>query len=161
MNETLLNQFQRIFESATNEEKSVLSNLMDGLEKKQSGKISTFLGAGLQMERVLSDDACTVSIPITPFIHNTLHIPHGGIIAVLLDTAMGTLANQALSEEFAAVTTNLSINYVATATEGHLHAKATFSHKGRHTMVLTGEVTDDDGKRLAISTGSFFVIPRN
>lgn len=160
MNETLINQFQRIIERSTREELSVLSNLMDGIEKKQSGEISTFLGAGLQMERLLSEDACTISIPITPFIHNTLHIPHGGIIAVLLDTAMGTLANQALSEEFAAVTTNLSVNYVATATEGHLHAKATFSHKGRHTMVLTGEVTDNDGKRLAIGTGSFFVIPR-
>ena len=71
------------------------------------------------------------------------------------------LATHSLPEDKAAVTTNLSVTYLATATEGNLNARAFFSHKGRQTMVTTGQVTDDQGKLLAIGTGSFFVIQRS
>ncbi|PUB18065.1 PaaI family thioesterase [Paenisporosarcina sp. OV554] len=161
MKELLVTQFQQIISNSTEEDLSILSNWMDGFEKKQRGEKSTYLSAGLHMERSLTDDFCKVSIPITPLIHNNLSIPHGGIIGVLLDTAMGVLANNSLPEDRAAVTTNLSVTYLATATEGHLHAHATISHKGRQTIVATGEVTDDQGKLLAIGTGSFFVIQRS
>lgn len=161
MKNNVRNQLEHILNQASNEDISTLSKWLEGFEKKQSGDLSTYLGATLHMEKKLSDDSCTISIPITPYIHNTLHIPHGGILAVMLDTAMGVLANHSLPEEFAAVTMNLSINYLATATEGHLHAHATFSHKGRQTMVVTGEITDDNGKKLAVGNGSFFVVPRN
>jgi len=74
---------------------------------------------------------------------------------------MGVLASHTLPENKAVVTTNLSINYIATATEGHLHAQASISHKGRQTIVTTGDVKDDGGKLVAIATGSFFVIQRS
>lgn len=161
MKELLVKQFQNIINNSSEEDISILSKWMDGFEKKQSEEMSTYLSAGLHMERSLTDDSCTISIPITPFIHNNLSIPHGGIIAVILDTAMGVLANHLLTEDRAAVTTNLSVNYLATATEGYLHAHASLSHKGRQTIVTTGEVTDDQGKLLAVGTGSFFVIQRS
>ena len=160
MKELLTKQFQNIVNNSSEEDLSILSKWMDGFEKKQSGEMSTYLSAGLHMERSLTDDSCTVSIPITPFINNNLSIPHGGIIAVLLDTAMGVLANHSLIEDLAAGTTNLSVTYLASTTEGYLHAHATLSHKGRKTIVTTGEVTDDQGKLLAIGSGSFFVIQR-
>ncbi len=161
MKKDLLLQFQHIINQASSEDLSIIENWMNGFEKKQTGEFSTYLSAGLQMERTIGDDFCRVSIPITPYIHNTLHIPHGGILAVLLDTAMGVLANHSLSDEFAAVTTNLTMNYLSSVTEGHLHAQATISHKGRKTMVLEGAISDDNGKRLAIGTGSFFIVPRS
>lgn len=160
MRERLHMQFRNMLEHSSDEELSVLANWMDGLEMKQSGEFSTYLSAGLHMTKTITEDTYTMSIPITPFIHNPLKMPHGGILAVLLDTAMGGLATDSLSEEFAAVTTNLSINYIASAKEGNLHAQARFSHKGRQTMVIEGEIVDDQGKRIAIGTGSFFVIPR-
>ena len=161
MKELLVEQFQNIINNSSEEDLSVLSKWMDGFEKKQSEDTLTYLSAGLHMEKSLTDDSCTISIPITPFIHNNLSIPHGGIIAVILDTAMGVLANHLIPDDRAAVTTNLSVNYLATATEGFLHAHASLSHKGRHTIVTTGEVTDDQGKLLAVGTGSFFVIQRS
>jgi uncharacterized protein (TIGR00369 family) len=161
MKELLFKQFQQIISNSTEEDLTILSKWMDGFEKKQSGEMSTYLSAALHMERTLTDDSCTVSIPITPLIHNNLSIPHGGIIGVLLDTAMGVLATHSLPEDKAAVTTNLSVTYLATSTEGNIHARAFFSHKGRQTMVTTGQVTDDQGKLLAIGTGSFFVIQRS
>lgn len=160
MKEQLLSQFQSIIEHAGQEDLSVLANWMNGLEKKQNGELNTYLSAGLHMKPIMTEDSCTVSIPITPFIHNTFRMPHGGILGVILDTAMGVLANYSLNEGFGAVTTNLSVNFLATAYEGNLHATAKFAHKGRQTMVVEGVITDDNGKRLAIGTGSFFVIAR-
>lgn len=128
MKELLFKQFQKIISNSTEEDLTILTKWMDGFEKKQSGEMSTYLSAGLQMERTLTDDSCMVSIPITPLIHNNLSIPHGGIIGVLLDTAMGVLATHSLPEDKAAVTTNLSVTYLATATEGNIHARAFFSH---------------------------------
>jgi len=160
MKEQLYSQFQNIIEQADHEDLSVLANWLDGFEKKQSGELKTYLSAGLHMKPITTNDTCTVSIPITPFIHNTFRMPHGGIMAVILDTAMGFLANHSLTEDLGAVTTNLSVNFLSTAYEGNLHASARFAHKGRTTMVVEGEITDDFGKRLAIGTGSFFVVPR-
>ena len=160
MKNLLLNQFQQIINNSNEKDLAVLSKWMDGFEKKQSGEMSTYINTGLHMEKTLTEDFCKVSIPITPFIHNNLNTPHGGIIALLLDTAMGILASHTLPENEAVVTTNLSINYLATANEGHLHAQASISHKGRQTIVTIGNVIDDGGKLLAIATGSFFVIQR-
>lgn len=157
MNEQLLTKFQQLLDKATTEDLAVIKGWMDGFSRKQTGEISTYLSAGLQMERVLAADYCKVSIPITPAIHNHIGIPHGGILAVLLDTAMGILANDSLPQDQAAVTTNLSIHYLAAAKEGSMHAIAHFSHKGRQTMVMTGEVLDSQGRKLAIGTGSFFI----
>lgn len=128
MKESLFEQFKQIITNSTEEDLTILTKWMDGFEKKQSGEMSTYLSAGLHMERTLTDDYCTVSIPITPLIHNNLNIPHGGIIGVLLDTAMGVLTTHSLPEDKVAVTTNLSVTYLATATEGNLHARALFSH---------------------------------
>ena len=129
--------------------------------RRNNQGMSTYMNDGLHMEKTLTDDFCKVSIPVTPFIHNNLSTPHEGIIALLLDTALGVLASHTLPENEAVVTSNLSIDYLATATEGHLHAQAYISHKGRQTIVTTGDVIGDGGKLLAIATGSFFVIQRS
>lgn len=111
MKDIQFNQFQQIINNSNEEDLAVLSKWMDEFEKKQSGEMSTYINAGLHMEKTLTEDFCKVSIPITPFIHNNLNTPHGGIIALLLDTAMGVLASHTLPENEAVVTTNLSINY--------------------------------------------------
>lgn len=111
MKELLFNQFQQIINNS-DEDLAELSKWMDGFEKKQSGEMSTYKNAGLHMEKTLTDDFCKVSIPLTPFIHNNVRTPHGGIIALLLDTAMGVLASHTLPENEVVVTTNLSINYL-------------------------------------------------
>ena len=82
MKNLLINQFQQIINNSNDVVIAVLSKWMDGLEKKQSGEMSTYINAGLHMEKTLTDDFCKVSIPITPFIHNNLRTPHGGIIAL-------------------------------------------------------------------------------
>jgi len=159
MNQSLTSKFEQILNEATPQDLQILTQWLDGMHMKQSGETKTYLASSLLMERTVTETSCTVTIPITPFIHNRLGIPHGGIIAVLLDTAMGLLANKTLASGYSAITTNLSINYIAMTKESHLNATATFIHKGRQTMVVEGVITDNSGKKLATGTGSFFVIP--
>ncbi len=156
----LLEQFKRIAKKGTSEDIQILSRFLGNLEKKQDGEFSTYLSAALGMDRQQQNGQWTVSIPNTPFIHNNIDIPHGGILAVLLDTAMGTLANSKCPEGFGAVTTNLAIHYLTVATEEMITAEAKIIRQGRHTMVIEGNIYETGGKHIATSTGSFFIVPK-
>lgn len=153
-------QFEKIVNNGSPEDIRILSQFLKNLEKKQAGEFTTYLSAALGMTRQQHNDTWTVSIPNTPFIHNNIDIPHGGILAVLLDTAMGTLANSKCPEGFGAVTTNLAIHYLTVATEETITAEAKIIRQGRHTMVIEGNIFETGGKHIATSTGSFFIIPK-
>ncbi|WP_281862921.1 PaaI family thioesterase [Planomicrobium okeanokoites] len=157
----LMAQFKRTVDNGSQEDIQILSQFLDNLEKKQAGGFTTYLSAALGMERERKNDSWTVSIPNTPFIHNNIDIPHGGILAVLLDTAMGTLANSKCPEGYGAVTTNLAIHYLTVATEETITAEANIIRQGRHTMVIEGNIYETGGKHIATSTGSFFIVPKN
>lgn len=156
----LTDQFIRILENASTEDLKILSDYLTNFEKKQQGEFSTYLRAGLNMTRVTDEQSSVVSIPNTPFIHNNVDIPHGGILAVLLDTAMGTLANSKCPTGFGAVTTNLTIHYLTVADDETINAEARIIRSGRHTMVLEGNIFQEDGKHIATATGSFFILPK-
>ncbi len=157
---SLTDQFNRVIENASTEDLEILTDYLKNFEKKQQGEFTTYLSAGLNMTRATDEGSSIVSIPNTPFIHNNVNIPHGGILAVLLDTAMGTLANSQCPTGFGAVTTNLTIHYLAVADEEKITAKARIIRSGRHTMVLEGNIFQDDGKHIATATGSFFILPK-
>lgn len=157
--ENLTNQLQRILDSSTPEDLIILADFLENFEKKQHGEFNTYLSASLNMKRETSTDSSAVSIPNTAFIHNNIAIPHGGILAVLLDTAMGTLANSKCVAGMAAVTTNLTIHYLAVATESEIKAEARMIRQGRHTMVVEGNIYESGGRHIATATGSFFLVP--
>ena len=137
-----------------------LQVVLSGVKNKLTGKNSTFIDGLLHMERTLDLQTCELDIPITKMLDNTLGIVHGGFTATILDTAMGTLANKLLPEGFAAVTSQLNIHYLAPGIGDRLHCKATLVHKGRSTVVLEADVFRSDGKKIAHSSGSFFVVEK-
>lgn len=157
--ENLRRQFQEIVDNSSSEDLDILSDFLRNFEKKQQGGFNTYLSASLNMQRETTSENSVVSIPNTAFIHNNIAIPHGGILAVLLDTAMGTLANSKCSEGMAAVTTTLTIHYLAVATESEITAEARMIRQGRHTMVIEGNIYESNGKHIATATGSFFLVP--
>ena len=157
----LKNLFQSLMEKGSDEEIQLITDFLSNIEKKQQGEFSTYLTAVLNMDRYLDQDTCTIEMPITPLIHNTGKNPHGGILAVLLDTAMGSLANSKCPEGFAAVTTNLNIHYLTVATESTLRAEANILRNGKHTIVVEGHIIEQNGKRIASSTASFFIVPKS
>lgn len=157
----LTDQFLRILKNSNSEDLEMLTDYLTNFEKKQQGGFATYLSAALNMTRATDEQSSVVSIPNTAFIHNNVNIPHGGILAVLLDTAMGTLANSKCPPGFSAVTTNLTIHYLSVADEDSISAKARIIRSGRHTLVLEGNIFQQDGKHVATATGSFFIVPKN
>ncbi|MGK7378512.1 PaaI family thioesterase [Planococcus shenhongbingii] len=156
----LSKQFQRIVDNSSLEDLKILGDFLENFEKKQHGEFNTYLSASLNMKRETDENSSVVSIPNTPFIHNNIDIPHGGILAVLLDTAMGTLANSKCPDGYSAVTTNITIHYLSVSVEEIIQADAKLIRQGSHTMVVEGNIFQQDGKHIATATGSFFIVPK-
>ncbi|QEY20298.1 PaaI family thioesterase [Psychrobacillus sp. AK 1817] len=161
--EYIMNELQTLFEQVTKEasdtEKGLLTDFILGLQHKRQGTAPTYLNATFQMDTRYEDNHCIVTLPVTPLIYNSFDMPHGGVIATLVDNAMGFLVNKDLhAEGKGAVTTNMTIHYIKAASEKQLIATSTYLHKGRQTLVMECTVTQPDGKKIAYATGSFFVI---
>ena len=157
----LIERFRRLLENGTPEDIEVISGLLDNLQRKQGGRYSTYLNAALEMQRdLLDDDRCIISLHNGPFIHNSAGIPHGGILATLADTAMGTLATARSPEGFVAVTVNFNIHYLSVAEEETILAEASIVRHGRHLIVAESEIRQPDGRIVATATGSFMAVPK-
>ncbi len=149
-----------ILQNSTEEDEEVLLHLLKGLREKQQGIHRRYINAILHMVGKFETEVSEVRIPITPVIHNTIKVPHGGIVATIADAAMGGLASRSVPEGYNVVTTNMNVSYIATTTNKELIARGRFVHKGRQTLVMECDIEDETGRRLAIATGSFFVIQR-
>jgi len=149
-----------ILQHSTAEDEEVLLHLLNGIRDKQLGIHRRYINAALHMVGNFQPDVSEVRIPITQVIHNTIKVPHGGIIATIADAAMGGLASRSVPEGFNVVTTNINISYIATTTNKELIARGRFVHKGRQTFVMECDIEDETGRRLAIATATFFVIQR-
>lgn len=144
---------------ATPTEKQLVNDFIYSLQDKRQGVYPTFINAAFQFEMEFPDDTCVVKMPITPLCTNSFHMPHGGIIATLIDNAMGFLVNKDLRPTGkGAVTTNLTVHYTRATTDDSIYAVASYIHKGRQTLVLEATAYDKSGKKIAYATGSFFVI---
>jgi len=152
--------FHQCLENTSNEEQIVLYQLLNGVLRKKQNSHRTYISEILQMDIEVNEDECTVIIPINNLTENILHIVHGGITATTIDTAMGLLANEVVPEGYGAVTSNLTIHYIAPGVGESLKATAHIIHKGTKTLVVEGEVHRDDGKKIAHCTGSFFVVKK-
>lgn len=149
---------QQILLDGTAEDGEVLMHLLQGLRDKQTGFHRRYINAALHMTGEFCPDHSIIRIPITPVIHNTIKLPHGGILATIADAAMGELAARAVEQGKNVVTTNLHINYLATTTNKELIAKGYFVNKGRRMLVMESIIEDETGKKLATATATFFVI---
>ncbi|KPN97363.1 thioesterase [Lysinibacillus sp. ZYM-1] len=149
-----------ILQESTEEDEEVLLHLLNGLREKQQGIHRRYINAALHMVGKFEPEISEVRIPITPVIHNTIKVPHGGIIATIADAAMGGLASRSVPKGFNVVTTNMNVTYIATTTNTELIAHGRFVHKGRQTLVMECDIEDETGRKLAIATGSFFIIRR-
>ena len=96
-------------------------------------------------------------LPLAPFLMNRHGIVHGGVIASLLDTAMGYSGCFTGDPERArmCLTLSMTINYIGQAGGTELVAEARRSGGGRRIFYAEGEVRDDTGALLANASGVF------
>ena len=74
---------------------------------------------------------------------------HGGYLMALADSAAATLAFFNLPEGAATSTLEAKTNFRAAVREGTVTARAELVHKGRTTIVVQTDVTDETGRLVS------------
>ena len=106
------------------------------------------------------DSADEARLEIRPDLINAGGLLSGVATYALVDYCMGSALWKETSEEEAIATVNISINYVASATEGEAVCRTTLDRRNRHQAVLRSEVHHSDGRLLATAVGSYAIYPR-
>ena len=104
-----------------------------------------------------SEGFARVELPLTPVLMNRQGLPHGGMHATLLDTAMGFAGCYTGDPERAqmALTLSLTVNYLGQARGDVLIAEARRTGGGKSTYFAEGEVRDETGALIATGSGVF------
>ncbi|TWH56214.1 acyl-CoA thioesterase [Desulfitobacterium sp. LBE] len=85
---------------------------------------------------------------------------HGGIIATVIDTAMGVAVNEAIGPDHYAVTVELKVNYLLPVVDLDIYAYASLVKEGKRLFMGTVNVYDEDGNLVAIGSATFSMITR-
>ena len=80
---------------------------------------------------------------------------HGGVIAGLLDAAMGLAILGRVPDGEACATVEMKLNFTAPARPGPVGGEGRVLHLGRRLVVAAAEVRDDGGVLLACALGTF------
>jgi len=76
-------------------------------------------------------------------------IVHGGLVATLLDSAMGGACVSMLDEGESFLTADLNVEFMRPARPGTLRAEGRVVHRSRRVAFCAADVTDADGNLVA------------
>ena len=99
----------------------------------------------------------SVSLSVQPHHLQAAGQVHGGLIAVLADTAMFRAVRSLLGRGQRTTTVELKVNFLENTNSGRLMATARVISNADHLMVGEIEVTADDGRLIAQGQGTFLV----
>lgn len=93
------------------------------------------------------------------FHYNPIGSVHGGVLATLLDTAIGCAVHSQLPAGTGYTTLELKINYLrpVTTDSGALGCEGRVLHAGGRTAMAEGRVTDAKGRLVAFATSTCMV----
>ncbi|WP_274648891.1 PaaI family thioesterase [Paenibacillus humicola] len=124
------------------------------LRRLEEAAKPTFWGyLGCEAETA-ADGKAVIRLRTQPHHLNLMGIVHGGVLASLLDNAMG-LAVMSLCPDENAVTAQMNVHFLQSSRGGLLLCEAGLVHRSRRTLTLEGRVLDSGGELLAWGSGSF------
>ena len=104
----------------------------------------------------IGEGTVEMEIPVSKDHLNALNSVHGGIIATLIDSAMGMAMK---SHNKVGVTTSLNVNYLKGAGRGDvLKAFGKVTRNGNKVVFCEARIENQRGDLLATRQGSFFVL---
>lgn len=130
-------------------------------ESDPTGPLGPFL-EGLGIEPVSTEQGRTTWRLLVSVKHlRTRGILHGGVVATLLDTAMGRAVSTVCREDQDCVTVQLNVNFIRPSWTGEtLTITGEVQHSGRQTAVVRGEIRTPAGVLVATGSGTFMFVPR-
>lgn len=108
----------------------------------------------------IEEGTVVFSAEANPSFSNPMGTVHGGIVATMLDSALGCAAQTVLGEGKAYTTVSLELKYLRSIAldAGRLRAEGRVVHAGRKQITAAGELTDETGKVLATATTTCLVL---
>ena len=102
-------------------------------------------------------DLAALEVTIEPHLLNRSGLVHGGLLATLLDAALGFCGCFPAEDgrRRRAVTLSMTTTYVGQAKSGTIRATARRRGGGKTVFMATGEVTDEAGNVLVIGEGTY------
>ena len=101
-----------------------------------------------------------IRVTVRPDLINAAGLLSGAVTYAMIDYCMGSTLWKETSDDEAIATVSISVNYVATATEGDVICTSRLDRRNRRLAVLRSEVHADDGRLLATAIGSYTIFPR-
>jgi uncharacterized protein (TIGR00369 family) len=82
---------------------------------------------------------------------------HGGVLATLVDTAMGLAVRSATDEQDVPATSQLTVTYLRPGTPGEMTVTARVRTRGEHLTVCEADI-EQDGKELVHALATFALL---
>jgi uncharacterized protein (TIGR00369 family) len=114
---------------------------------------------GMQLDEVHAGR--TVFSMLADEVHeNPMGTMHGGIVATLVDTAMGCALSSLLPADAGFTTLELKTNFVRAITQatGRIYAEGTVVHSGGRVAMTEARVHDDSGALYAHATSTCLIL---
>ncbi len=112
--------------------------------------------------RIVSVEPGSVSFEFEPaeFMYSPLGNVHGGIVTVLLDTAMGCSFHTTLPAGIGYTTLELKVNFLrpVTAASGTLRAEGHVVHSGSRVATTDARLTDRKSRLHAHATSTLLIL---
>jgi uncharacterized protein (TIGR00369 family) len=135
---------------------------LDYLKALQSGEfppppIAVLMGMWISE---VSEGRAVFAVEPAEYHYNPLGTMHGGVIATLLDSALGCVVQSMLPAGTAYTTLELKVNYVRAITTrtGTVYAEGKIIHVGGRVATAEGRLTDEAGKLYAHATTTCIVM---
>jgi uncharacterized protein (TIGR00369 family) len=113
--------------------------------------------------RIVSVEPSSVTFEFDPaeFMYSPLGNVHGGIVTVLLDTAMGCSFHTTLPAGTGYTTLELKVNFLrsVTAKAGTLRAEGHVIHSGSRVATLEARLLDREQRLYAHATSTVMILP--
>ena len=119
-----------------------------------AGGFAARLGARAE---TAEDGRATVRFDVTDEHLNPAGTVHGGVLATLVDTAMGLAVRSTTGDEDVPATSQLTVTYLRPGTPGTLAVTAQVRTRGEHLTVCEADV-EQEGREIAHALATFALL---
>lgn len=106
---------------------------------------------GLEID-AFSDEEVTAHVPVRDAIRQPMGLVHGGVFAAIAEALASMATAVAVADDGKqAMGLSNATSFLRPITDGTVHATARRLHRGRTTWIWDVEITDDEGRRCAMT----------
>lgn len=105
----------------------------------------------------LRDGQSVLELPIMHELTQSRKVVHGGVIATLVDAAVGAALRSNVAKGLGGVTIDLKVNYLRPATGMKLIAKGRIIKQGRSVVVGEAVIENEAGTEIAIGIATYMM----